>query len=71
MSGVSKMAVVAIAFLWLGLILSPGAGPDAEIVKTGLVGTVAAAAGFTLVGYVKRDRSAPGSRRSAPNAAGR
>lgn len=54
-----RMAVMAIAFWWLGLTAAPGAEPMSEIVKVGLIGTVAAVAGFAIVAYLRREKPRP------------
>lgn len=54
-----NIAIFSIGFMWLGLIFSPGAGPDSEIIKVGLLGTVGALLGFGLVAYAKRERRRP------------
>lgn len=56
-------AVVAIAFLWVGLIVAPGAGPNSEILKIGLIGTASAVAGFAVIAYFKRGRQRSGTQR--------
>lgn len=34
-----NVAISSIGFMWLGLMFSPGPGPDSEIIKVGLIGT--------------------------------
>lgn len=50
-----RVAIFSIAFYWIGLTSAPGDAPAGETTQIGLVGTVAAVAGFALVAYLRRD----------------
>ena len=50
-----RVASFSIAFYWIGLTSAPGTPPAGETTQIGLVGTVAAIAGFGLVAFLRRD----------------
>ncbi|MGN0065782.1 MAG: hypothetical protein ACI379_16215 [Nocardioides sp.] len=48
-----RMAVMSVAFFWIGLTVGAG-DVTGDVVRNGVVGTVAAAAAFAVVWFVRR-----------------
>ncbi|MBC9226322.1 hypothetical protein GL325_08315 [Aeromicrobium sp. 636] len=63
MKGHLNTAVTPIGFYWIGLTCAPGAGPQDEVIRAGVIGTVAALAAFAFGDYVNRS---PKSRPTPP-----
>ncbi|MTB88854.1 hypothetical protein H9L21_12235 [Aeromicrobium senzhongii] len=57
----ASTAVMSIGFYWIGLTAAPDSVMNAEVFRTGVIGTVAALAAFAFGDYVNRSPTSPPS----------